>query len=57
VPLRTRWREDRVIVVSVIAAALLWVAALVTALIFAMAEAPQHKAAPAPPPAPAKTRR
>ena len=52
VPLRTRWREDKVIQLCVIFAGLLWVAALVTALIFAMAGAPErHRAPVTPPPA------
>jgi type VI secretion system protein ImpL len=55
VPLRTRWREDKIFLFGLIAAGLLWVATLVTALIFAMAAAPERRknAAP-PPPAPAK---
>jgi len=49
VPLRTRWREDKVIQLCVIFGGLLWVAALVTALIFAMAEAPERHRAPVTP--------
>jgi type VI secretion system protein ImpL len=51
VPLRTRWREDKVILFGTIAAGLFWVAALVTGLIFAMAAAPDRHA---PPPQPVK---
>lgn len=53
VPLRTRWRDDRIIQLCAIFAALLWVAAIITALVFAMAEAPKKKGAT--PALPAKT--
>lgn len=58
VPLRTRWRDDKIIQLSAIFAGLLWVITLITALVFAMAAAPdKKKAAETPPPgkaAPAK---
>jgi type VI secretion system protein ImpL len=56
VPLRTRWREDRVVLLAAIAAALLFTAAVITALIFAMAAAPEHRPAPPPPTPAAKPR-
>ncbi len=43
VPLRSRWRDDKVFVVALIAAALFFVAALVAALVFTMAAAPARK--------------
>lgn len=54
VPLRTRWRDDKVIQLSAIFAALLWVITLITVIVFAMAEAPKKKGA-TPPVLPAKT--
>ena len=36
VPLRTRWRDDRVILLATIFGALLWIGAVVTATIFAV---------------------
>lgn len=52
VPLRSRWREDKVFMFGLIAAGLFWVIALVTGLIFAMASAPQRHEKP---PQPVKT--
>ena len=46
VPLRTRWREDKLVQLGAIFAALLWVITIITALVFAMAEAPAKKAHP-----------
>jgi type VI protein secretion system component VasK len=54
VMLRSRWREDKVFLFGMIAAALFWAAALITALIFAMASASQRRAPPAAPPASVK---
>jgi type VI secretion system protein ImpL len=42
VPLRSRWREDKVFLFGMIAAALFLAAAIVTALVFAMATAEQR---------------
>jgi type VI secretion system protein ImpL len=53
VPLRSRWREDKIFLFGMIMAALFWAAALITALIFAMASASDRRA-PAAPPAPVK---
>jgi type VI secretion system protein ImpL len=50
VPLRTRWREDKLIQLSAIFAALLWVITIITALVFVMADAPNKKGGPAMPP-------
>jgi type VI protein secretion system component VasK len=47
VPLRSRWREDKLFLFAMIAAALLWVAMLLTALVFAMAHAPDRHQTPA----------
>jgi len=52
VPLRSRWREDKVFQFGMIAAALFYVAAIVTALVFAMAthddrRSPSHPASSA----------
>ena len=52
VPLRSRWREDKVFQFAMIAAALFYAAALVTGLVFAMRSAeerntPTHQAPPA----------
>ena len=56
VPLRTRWREDKIIQLCAIFAGLLWVATIITALVFAMAAAPDKKSnTPPPTPRPAKT--
>jgi type VI secretion system protein ImpL len=55
VPLRTRWRDDKIVQLSAIFAGLLWVITLVTALVFAMAAAPEKKSGTAAPPPPAKT--
>jgi type VI protein secretion system component VasK len=44
VPLRSRWREDRIFLFGMIAAALFTVGAIVTTLVFAMAHAPDRKA-------------
>ena len=55
VPLRSRWREDKVFLFGMIMAALFWAAALITALIFAMASASERRAPSAPPAAPGKT--
>lgn len=44
VPLRTRWREDKVFQFAMIAAALFYVAALISGLVFAMATAEQRRA-------------
>jgi type VI secretion system protein ImpL len=49
VPLRSRWREDKVFLFGMIAAALFWAAALIAALIFAMASASERRAPHAPP--------
>ena len=46
VPLRTRWREDKVFIVAMIAAALFAVAAIVTGLVFAMIHAPERHKTP-----------
>jgi type VI protein secretion system component VasK len=54
VPLRSRWREDKVFLFAVIAAGLFYAATLVTGLIFAMAAAPERREGPKPTP-PAKT--
>jgi type VI secretion system protein ImpL len=54
VPLRSRWREDKVFLFAMIAAALFYVAALVSGLVFAMATAEQRRA-PSPIAPPAKT--
>jgi type VI secretion system protein ImpL len=59
VPLRSRWREDKVFLFAVIAAALFFVAALVSWLVFAMATAEQRRTpsrttAPSTQPAPKK---
>lgn len=54
VPLRTRWRDDKIVQLSAIFAALLWVITIITALVFAMADAPKKKSGPAVTP-PAKT--
>ncbi|APR85323.1 IcmF-related protein [Minicystis rosea] len=55
VPLRTRWREDKMIQLCVIFAGLLWVITIIAALVFAMAAAPHKKAAPPLPPPATKT--
>ena len=52
VPLRTRWREDKLFQFGMIAATLFAVGAVVAGLVFAMAHAPAKKAAP---PLPVKT--
>ncbi len=44
VPLRSRWREDKMFLFGMIAATLFAVAAVVTTLVFAMAHAPARKA-------------
>jgi type VI protein secretion system component VasK len=44
VPLRSRWREDKIFLFGMIAAALFWAAALITALIFAMHTASERRA-------------
>ena len=44
VPLRSRWREDMVFQFGMIAAALFYVAALITGLVFAMATAEERRA-------------
>jgi type VI secretion system protein ImpL len=54
VPLRTRWRDDKIVQLAAIFAGLLWVITIITALVFAMAEAPKKKLGPAVTP-PAKT--
>jgi type VI protein secretion system component VasK len=54
VPLRSRWREDKVFLFAVIAAGLFYAATLVTGLIFAMAAAPERREGPKVTP-PAKT--
>jgi type VI protein secretion system component VasK len=54
VPLRSRWRGDKVFLFGMIMAALFWAAALITALIFAMASASARRAPAAPPAAPVK---
>jgi len=43
VPLRSRWREDKVFLFGMIAASLFYVAALVTGLVFAMATADERR--------------
>ena len=55
VPLRNRWRDDRVFMVAMIATAVFSAAVLVAALLFAMSAAPDRKGHAAPPPAAAKT--
>ncbi len=54
VPLRSRWREDKVFLVAMIAATVFVIGAIVAALVFAMASAPDRKGH-TPPPAAAKT--
>jgi type VI secretion system protein ImpL len=54
VPLRTRWRDDKIVQFAGIFAAVLWLATLIAAIVFAMAAAPERKTSPAPTP-PAKT--
>jgi type VI protein secretion system component VasK len=56
VPLRTRWREDRIIQLCAIFAGLLWAAALIAGLIFAMAAAPDNKKVNTTSPKPVKTK-
>jgi type VI secretion system protein ImpL len=46
VGLRSRWREDRPFLFMMIAAILFWVAAIITALVFAMASAPGRHQTP-----------
>jgi len=46
VPLRTRWREDKLFLFGMIAASLFTVGAVVAGLVFAMAHAPAKKTAP-----------
>jgi type VI secretion system protein ImpL len=43
VPLRTRWREDKIIQLCMIFAALLWVGTIITGVIFAVSAPPSHK--------------
>jgi len=52
VPLRSRWREDKLFLFAMITAALFTVGAVVAGLVFAMAHAPAKKSAP---PLPVKT--
>jgi type VI secretion system protein ImpL len=54
VPLRTRWREDKVFVFSLIAAALFYSLTVVAFLVFSMHNAPARRPPPNPAP-PAKT--
>jgi type VI secretion system protein ImpL len=56
VPLRTRWREDKIVQLCAIFAALLWVGTIITALVFAMAKAPEKKGPSGLPP-PAKVQK
>jgi hypothetical protein len=53
VPLRTRWRDDKVFVVSLVAAALFYSLTVVAFLVFSMARAPERRA-PSNPTPPAK---
>jgi type VI secretion system protein ImpL len=55
VPLRSRWREDKVFQFAMIAASLFYVAALVTGLGFAMATADERRGGAGHTPPPAKT--
>jgi type VI protein secretion system component VasK len=55
VPLRSRWREDKVFLFGMIAAALFYAATLVMGLVFAMAAAPERREGARPPPPPAHT--
>jgi type VI protein secretion system component VasK len=55
VPLRSRWREDKVFLFGMIAAAIFYAVTLVAGLIFAMASAPERREGAHPPSPPAKT--
>jgi type VI secretion system protein ImpL len=55
VPLRSRWREDKVFLFGMIAAGLFFAAALITALVLGMAAAPERRGNKGVPPAPLKT--
>jgi type VI secretion system protein ImpL len=54
VPLRTRWRDDKIVQFAAIFAAILWIGTIIAAIVFAMAAAPDKKTGPAHSP-PAKT--